>query len=379
VRELSSPDGPYVLAAAATLLEAIWLICIASVALLLNARRPANRVGWLLAVLGPMLALVSGAFSYRMPTPTSWGVGFVWLTTVAAFYALALGGPILALLFPDGHLPSRRWRMPVTLVTATFATGVLLLSLAPGRLAEMGAADLVRLTDAGRLASFGVRLLAPVADLLTFLTFAGLIALVAEGIGAVVARRRRGAPVVKAQLRWFLLAASLIAVGFASIFAEVFIGSPSETPFGVIFLFLGFALTPIAIAIAILRHRLYDIDVIIRRTLVYGTLTVSLGGAYVASVLMLQAALGRFTQADGLAIAVSTLAVASFFQPVRRRIQRSVDRRFFRSRYDAQRTTEAFAARLRAEVDLVRLTDELGAVAAEALQPASVSVWLRRP
>ena len=141
--------------------------------------------------------------------------------------------------------------------------------------------------------------------------------------------------------------------------------------------FATFAAIPIAIGVAMLRYRLYDYDLIIRRTLVYGALTLVLGAAYVGSVLGLQALLSPFTANDGLAVAVSTLAVAALFGPVRLRVQRAVDRRFYRSRYDAQRTLEAFATKLRDEVDLGSLTDALRAASRSTVRPASASIWLR--
>jgi hypothetical protein len=185
---------------------------------------------------------------------------------------------------------------------------------------------------------------------------------------------RRADPVTREQIKWIALAGAVAAGLFA-----LGLMLSGLLPQGVVYgaMMTGVLLLPVAAAIAILRYRLYDIDVVINRALVYGALTATLAGFYVGTVLLLQLLLRPFTAGSSLAIAVSTLAVAALFQPVRRRVQRMVDRRFDRARYDGQTTTAVFAARVRHEVDLVTLRDDLVATACDAVRPTGAGLWLR--
>ena len=181
-------------------------------------------------------------------------------------------------------------------------------------------------------------------------------------------RFRRSRGIERQQLKWVTAGAALLPL--------------SQIPsgdMGYAGLLLGALVIAGAVAIAMLRYRLYDVDVVINRTLVYGALTATLALAYLGSVLLLQLVLRPLTEESNLAIAGSTLAVAALFRPARARIQEAVDRRFYRRKYDAQRTLEAFSSRLRDQVDLGALNSELSAVVAETLQPAHVSLWLRAP
>jgi len=191
---------------------------------------------------------------------------------------------------------------------------------------------------------------------------------------SLILRFRRATGHQRQQVKWLALAGAVAAVTVPIAAVGSGLWGDAVTNIASMISVLGL---PIAAGIAILRHRLYDIDVVINRTLVYGALTATLAGIYLASVLVLQLALSGVTEGSGPAVAASTLAVAGLFRPARARIQAVVDRRFFRRKYDAARTLESFGARLRDEVDLGALNAELGAVVRETLQPAHVSLWLR--
>jgi hypothetical protein len=206
----------------------------------------------------------------------------------------------------------------------------------------------------------------------------GLLA-IALAVASLVVRFRRARGVERQQLKWFAFTGAIGALGVALASAGGFGAEPLAIAgwfTALLALVIGI---PTAAGMAIFRHRLYDIDVVINRTVVYGALTASLAAIYVGSILVLQLALNGVTGDSGLAVAGSTLAVAAAFGPARARIQQAVDRRFFRRRYDASRTLEDFSARLRDQVDLAALDAELRGVIAETMQPAHVSVWLREP
>ena len=283
-----------------------------------------------------------------------------WLND-ASFFAI----PFILLLFPDGRLPGRRWRPVAWALAAVVATVVVELAFTPGPIRGGGTGRVPVDNPLGVAALAWVKEVAGPAVLPYFLV------IYVASLASVVMRGRRARGAERQQFKWFAFGAAVIgpAVVLEVIFpALVWAISAS-----------GAAFIGITLGIAVLRYRLFDIDVIINRTLVYGTLTATLALAYFGSIVVLQQ-LFRFLTGQGtnqLAIVASTLLIAALFQPLRRRIQASIDRRFYRRKYDAVRILAAFSANLRDEVEMDRLTHDLVGVVKETLQPAHVSLWLR--
>jgi hypothetical protein len=339
-----------------------------SVGPLLVARRPDNAIGWLFC--GVAVAWAFSAFTASWGGWTLYGGGnlpapeiAVWASNAVVVAPLFVGPLYLMLLFPDGRLLSRRWR-PVSWAIAGVSTvGVLATALRPGQL------------DGPIKIETPIAIHGPVGDFLPSLdpiVTACVGVLFVLTAASLILRLRRSQGLERLQIKWVVYLAAVAMVSFVVGFAVGPIAS-YLFPVGIGAL----ACIPLAAGLAILRYRLYEIDGVINRTLVYAALTATLVGAYLASVLLLQLALDPVTSGSSLAVAVSTLAVAALFRPARARIQLWVDRRFYRSRYDAAQTLEAFSARLREQVDLDALGGELRAVVTETMQPAHVSLWLR--
>jgi hypothetical protein len=352
------------------LLTTTITVAFSSVGALVARRHPGNAIGWIfigVAVFTGLGGLAHGYALYRLDGGGTAGI----VAGTAAMYAEISWVPFvlvppsfLILLFPDGHLPSRRWR-PVAWTSAAGIAGTLATSwVAPGQLADFPEVH----------NPFGIDspLVEPLAGLAYFALFAGVLGSAAS----VVVRFRRGQQKQRQQIKWLAVAGTVAAVALiVNLTFYDFLGEDVANGL-IMFAVLGL---PAAAGIAILRHRLYDIDVVINRTLVYGALTATLAGIYLGSVLLTQLLLTPVTASNSLAIVVSTLAVAAFFQPARRRIQAIVDRRFYRRKYDAARALERFGTHLRDEIDLDALGDELRSVLADTMQPAHVSLWLREP
>jgi hypothetical protein len=342
---------------------------------LVASRRPRNAVGWICLVSGLLWlfpALGDAFVSYERATTDTLmsSVRFLDALITATWpWSVGLPGIFLILLFPDGRLPSRRWRL-----FAIFA-GVVIALMPALFLLPIQGKQLEQYPWLVAVASFALLML-PACILASALS--------------LVLRYRRSGVEVREQIKWLAFAASLVGVMYFGTVASGLLFAPdslltNETPPLWLtlqqFLFVqSFAAVPIAVGVAILKYRLYDIDIIINRALVYGPLTVMLLVVYFGGVVTMQTLFRTLTgleQQSQLAVVASTLAIAALFNPLRRRIQSFIDRRFFRSKYDAGKILEAFSARLRDETDLDTLNAELITVVRESMQPEHASLWLR--
>jgi hypothetical protein len=298
--------------------------------------------------------------------------------------AVGLLGTFLVLLFPDGRLPSRKWR-PLALSSGVIIVVVSVLTFViPGPLEGLG----------GARNPFGL-------EGQPWVVAAGWIVLpllplcMLASAASLVVRFRRSTGEVRQQIKWIAFAASFMGLVYLSVMGTSVIAwliSPEATVdpgehslWGALLenvMLISFASIPAAIGFAVLKYRLYDIDLIINRTLVYGSLTLMLALLYFGGVTATQAILQAFTgqrYLPQIAVVASTLMIAALFNPLRRRVQRFIDQRFYRKKYDAARTLEAFSTQLRNETDLEGLRNELVGIVRDTVQPEHVSLWLREP
>ncbi len=355
----------------------------ATVGALILRRSPRHRMAWfLLLATGSAMAVPSLLDAYAVQGLANAPGSLPGAAGVAALnqgtWVLSIGTIAIftVLLFPDGRLPSPRWRWLARVGSLDIAAIVLLIAVLPGRLEE-GAGK-------GHVNPLGVESLDKPLNVAFVASILLLPLCIVAATVALVLRFRRSHGVERLQLKWFAAAASLVALTYLVAMAGQFgKDKPFDSPDPVWLLVLqqvaslAFLALPVAIGIAILRHRLYDIDVVIKRTVVYGSLTLSLALVYLAVVLTLRWLSGTVTGDSDLAVATSTLVVAALFRPLRRRIQTGVDQRFYRRTYDANLTLESFTERLRQEVSLDAVSSDLREVVDETMQPAFLSLWLR--
>ncbi len=348
---------------------------------LIASRRPNNPIGWICLVVGIiwMIMLISTSYGLyglvvrpgSVPFPAAIAALGEWIWVPA----VGLLGIYLVLLFPDGRLPSRRWRPLVWLSGAVIFLASAGFALSPGPMDSLpripnpfGLENYPWLADA----TLGVMLLLPMCIL-------------AAAVSLVLRFLRSGGE-QREQIKWLAFAALILGLGLSTFLIP---GIVPEATGGAAPLWqnlledavtLSFAGVAVAVGIAILRYRLYEIDIVINRTLVYGALTVLLAVVYFGGVSATEAIFRTLTgqeEQPQLAIVVSTLVIAALFNPLRRRIQAFIDRRFYRKKYDAAKTLEAFLAKLRDETNLDSLSDDLVGVVRETMQPSHVSLWLR--
>jgi hypothetical protein len=331
------------------------------VGLLIATRRRGNTIAWILIALGLAVA-ASGtageALTGAVDPITTWLLGVA--NDVGYLLLVALGGA-LVLLYPDGRLPSRRWWPVGAALAAWIGLTLFVLIFAPSIPHERD----------GIPNPFAVpAVVSELAQLLTIGVVAVVIPLLLSVAAAAIARWRRSTGVERQQLELLVYAASFVALGY------VLTASGLPGPWSA-FIDVAHMGVPVAIAVAVFRYRLYDIDVLINRTLVYGATTALIGVAFFGGIVVLQALLRPFTAGSEVAVAGSTLASVALFQPLRARIQGLVDRRFYRARYDATHTLDAFSLRLRDEVDLDAVRGGLIDAVHHTVQPTHASVWLR--
>jgi hypothetical protein len=338
------------------------------VGLLLSGRRGAGPIAAVLLAGGALLAATpfgyaaGGELVFQNPASPLANALFL-IGPVAFGPAFSLILPGLALVFPTGSLPARRWRLPVALVTGAIGIGTALELLRPGLIT--GAE--------GSRNPFGIDGV-PVAllDIALPLISVGIVGAMILGLAAVLTRYRFGDMTSRQQLRWFVAAALLAAVPL-----PLSAISGEGGPFWGALACVGLLLVPVAVGIAVTRHRLYEIDRLLSRTIAWALVTGLLVAVFAAMVVGLQAVLVDATQGQTLAVAASTLVAFALFQPVRRRVQSAVDRRFDRARYDGARTVAAFTGRLRDQIDLTGLQVDLATTVGVALHPSSTGVWVR--
>jgi hypothetical protein len=346
-----------------------------TVGLLIVARRPENLIGWLLLVgslfeMSGTLALEYAVFALVIaPGTLHWGNWAAWFGDWARSVGFYLEIPFVLLLFPDGRLPSPRWR-PVAWV---FLGGLVLITVSA---IFTPAVNDLRLQSAAN--PFGIKIGQGLSDFLGLAGFLSDIAGVTMGVAAVLSRFRRAKGDERQQLKWFVYAAVLEIIIIGGIWVATILQKNTNYAVGVFLFSIADVWIPVATGIAILKYRLYDIDILIHRTLVYGVLTAALAVVFFGSVALLQATFsGLSGERSPVAVVISTLAIAGLFSPLRKRIQNGIDRRFYRRKYDAQKTLEAFSMRVREDVQLDQLSQHLLEVVEETMQPEGVGLWLK--
>ncbi|MGH3087484.1 MAG: hypothetical protein ACRDSJ_09225, partial [Rubrobacteraceae bacterium] len=350
---------------------------------LVASKRPGNAIGWICLAVGLFWMFIELVEAHNAYEIARFGQDRFSVTFEALLFQwfwvppVGLLGVYMFLLFPDGRLPSRRWRPFAWFAGAVMALICVGSVFIPGPL----------LHRPGVRNPFGLEALAWSANVLVFIILMLLVCILVSALSLVFRYRRAGGE-MRQQIKWLAFAACFVGLFFSiGLLPQIFLAPESGAapePLWVSLMnnlrLVSFAGVPVAVGVAILRYRLYDIEIIINRALVYGSLTAMLALIYFGSVVVLQRTFVFLTgEGSQLTIVASTLAIAALFHPLRRRVQAFVDRRFYRKKYDAARVLDAFSSKLRDEADLDQLNGDLVAVVRETVQPAHVSLWLREP
>jgi hypothetical protein len=340
-----------------------------TVGAIVASRLPESPIGWLFCAIGLSFGVVHFSAEYANYALLSpfrslpAGEAFAWLTSWVWVFGLGLV-VFLDLLFPTGKLPSARWRWFAWFTAIVLLPAAILAALSPGLILSSTLDN-----------PLGVEGLPDASKAIE----AFMYALVVVGASSMLVRLRHAGRIERQQIKWFAYATVVVLSG-------VILKNVVYPPVGVTWVWwvgliltaVGVVSSPVAMGVAIFRYRLYEIDIIINRTLVYGSLTATLVALYFAVIVVLQRLFVALTgEQSTLAVVASTLLIAALFNPFRRRIQSVVDRRFYRRKYDTRKTLEAFSSQLRNESDLEALSDDLVGVVRETMQPAHLSLWLR--
>ena len=344
----------------------------AGVGSIIELRRPGHRIGRLLMLAGPLYGLL--ALGWDVGASLEKVVGrdaaliLNWLAISMSWAGISLIAGWLPLLFPTGSLPGPRWRLPVAILAGLGTAGVLAAAVRPGPMAP--GIDMVNPAGIGGWPS----VLRPLVDSVFWI----LIAFIGLAVASLISRYRHGDAIERLQVRWLVAAVTLVAASATGNVIENLIRNDDGYFVSALVFTAGVLLMPVAIGIAVLRYKLYDIDRIISRTVGWAIVTGVLVAVFAAMILASQALLSGVTQGQTLAVAASTLVTAALFAPVRTRVQRAVDQRFNRARVDAEAVTAGFAGRLRDRLDLPTVSAEVDATVRGALAPRGVAIWVRR-
>jgi hypothetical protein len=343
-----------------------------TVGFIVARRLPANVIGWIFGAIGLLFSIEAFLIEYAtaaivtFPGRLPAGQGLAWILAWIWVAPVLLATNVLPLVFPTGHLSSARWRLAVWIGVGALVVSSAILAVVPGPITQVPFVQ-------NPVGIPGLELSSPVAGTAIFIP---LLLAIALGAGGLLHRFRAATGDARQQIKWLLLACSGVGLGLLLSGGEYVLTGRQTKPFQIIVLVAALGI-PVAAGLAILRYRLYEIDRIISRTVSYAVVTGVLAAVFAGGVVGLAVVTPLSGAADPIPVAGSTLIVAVLFQPLRRRVQAFVDRRFDRARVDAERTVAELAERLRDEVELASVRREVLATVGRALRPSEVVVWLR--